>query len=326
MQITREVFEQQRHPRFGSGNPERLCLEHWEWMVRKHYGPNRARNTLGFREVVHTGPEWTFARMGETRTDLGDGRIVCVGGEYDDWYDPDFYIYNDVIVLGPDEQVELYGYPEEIFPPTDFHTATLVNDRIILIGGLGYSQRRRPGFTPTYSLNSTTYAIETLPTSGHMPGWIFHHEAESAADGNHIVVRGGQVIVEQEDTQLIRTNLDEFRLDLGDLCWHRLTDRSDWRQFLVTREDGHYWFESYEACKEEFPLPQCTHHEQLPELDFQTRQIMIEGVCVQICQDMGEVRLLFRGKLPEEVVTQFMEEFVNTIESATKQKCRVRAL
>lgn len=40
-------------------------------------------------------PVWCFNRFGATRTKLPDGRTVCIGGEHEDFYDPDFYIYND---------------------------------------------------------------------------------------------------------------------------------------------------------------------------------------------------------------------------------------
>ena len=34
MQISREVFDQQRRPRFGNSNPERMAYAFWEWMIR----------------------------------------------------------------------------------------------------------------------------------------------------------------------------------------------------------------------------------------------------------------------------------------------------
>lgn len=40
------------------------------------------------------GPVWCFRRFGATRTELPDGRIVYIGGEHEDGYDPDFCIYN----------------------------------------------------------------------------------------------------------------------------------------------------------------------------------------------------------------------------------------
>jgi hypothetical protein len=42
------------------------------------------------------------------------------GGEHEDFYDPDFCIYNDVFVHERDGSVAIYGYPESVFPPTDY--------------------------------------------------------------------------------------------------------------------------------------------------------------------------------------------------------------
>src|SRR4051794_32167387 len=120
MEISRELFDQQRRPRFGTANPERMRLAFWEWMIRggggpaaEHegflgriglitrngvlkstYGPWRARDLFNVPVDREDGPIWTFDRMGQTRTELPDGRLVCVGGEHEDYYDPDFCIYN----------------------------------------------------------------------------------------------------------------------------------------------------------------------------------------------------------------------------------------
>src|SRR5262249_19817913 len=51
--------------------------------------------------------------------------------------DPDFCIYKDVIVQWPANQIEIYGYPVEVFPPTDFRTATAIDGCIVIVGGLG---------------------------------------------------------------------------------------------------------------------------------------------------------------------------------------------
>src|SRR5579862_5142750 len=98
MEITREVFDQQRHPRFGNGNPERMQLEFWEWMIRGHedlpkgkvgpakwgwimreeilksaYGPYLARDLFKIPLNREEGPIWTFERMGRSHTKLRDG-------------------------------------------------------------------------------------------------------------------------------------------------------------------------------------------------------------------------------------------------------------
>ena len=213
IEIGQELYNQQRHPRFGTSNPERMRLAFWEWMIRGEnsplaedkrglaqagwsvqdgklkstYGPYRARQHFSVPISCEDGPIWTFERMGRTQTQLPDGRIVCVGGEHEDFYDPDFFIYNDVVVLGPQDELEIYGYPKEVFPPTDFHTATLLEDEFVIVGGLGYKGERRFGFTPVYRLDLSDYHIEELRTSSEMPGWIFQHTAH--LDGDTIVVR-----------------------------------------------------------------------------------------------------------------------------------------
>jgi hypothetical protein len=209
MEISREIFDQQRRPQFGNANPERMNFAFWEWMIRgaqepltdgegpleeaglamregmlkSGFGPYRARDLFNIPVIREEGPIWTFERMGATRSPLPDGRVVCIAGEHEDFYDPDFYIYNDVVVLGPTGQIEIFGYPKEVFPPTDFHTATLAYDQIVIIGCVGYKNERRLGYTPVYSLNLSNYSISEVKSSGEMPGWISKHEATYDPNG-----------------------------------------------------------------------------------------------------------------------------------------------
>ena len=144
MEVTSDLFESQRQRRFGTQNPERMPLRFWEWMIRnsedartRDVGPPREtrpqlghtptdlRRYFGQEGDYSAGPIWNFDRMGATRTPHPDGRMICIGGEHEDHYDPDFCIYNDVVVLDLDGSIAIYGYPNDLFPPTDFHTATL---------------------------------------------------------------------------------------------------------------------------------------------------------------------------------------------------------
>jgi len=79
--------------------------------------------------------------------------LVTIGGEYEYWYDPDFCIYNDVVVIDLDGYVQIFGYPRDILPPTDYHTADLCGDRIIVIGRLGYQDDRTTGTTPVMAVD-----------------------------------------------------------------------------------------------------------------------------------------------------------------------------
>jgi hypothetical protein len=115
-------------------------------------------------------------RFGQSITCLPDGRVVQIGGEHEDYYDPDFCIYNDVFVHGSEGSIAIFGYPEAVFPPTDFHTATLVDGAIYLIDSLGYVGTRRYGQTPVHRLDVGTYRMERQDASGEQPGWIYGPE------------------------------------------------------------------------------------------------------------------------------------------------------
>lgn len=265
MNITREIFDEQRRPRFGVSNPERMNLAFWEWMIRgddekppeddsllgkmglitregilkSSYGPYRARDLFQVPLDRGAGPIWTFDRMGQTKTELPDGRIVCIAGEHEDSYDPDFYIYNDVVVLGPNDEVEIYGYPKDVFPPTDFHTATLVGNSIIIIGCIGYFEQRLPGHTPVYSLNLQDYTISELKTTGEKPGWILRHEAE-LRDDDTIRIKDGEIQIKKDKAYPFLRNSEEYSLDLKTGVWSRLTDRRPF-QLCIRRQDRG-WF------------------------------------------------------------------------------------
>jgi hypothetical protein len=92
MEIDAALFAQQRRPRFGNANPERMRQAFWEWMMRgddsepteqdgglssvglmmrdgklkSGFGPYRARDLFKVQLNREDGPIWTFARMGAT--------------------------------------------------------------------------------------------------------------------------------------------------------------------------------------------------------------------------------------------------------------------
>jgi hypothetical protein len=164
--VTREQFLEWRAPRFGSANPERMTNPVWKWFVETKLNAFQANEHYEGPNSFDAGPCWTFDRFGQSSTKVADGRTIFVAGEHEDHYDPDFYIYNDVVVVEPNGAIEIYGYKSEVFPPTDFHSATQVGDQIIIIGSLGYRQQRKPNFTPVYSLHIPTLQITELKTSG----------------------------------------------------------------------------------------------------------------------------------------------------------------
>lgn len=218
MNITQEMFTQQQVPRFGTQNPEWMDLPLWKFMVRNKESAYWARKHFS---VEGDYPGWCFQRFGTSQTDLADGRVVYIAGEHEDYYDPDFYIYNDVIVIDSEGEITIWGYPKAVFPPTDFHSATLVDDKIVIIGSLGYMGERVPGFTPVYVLDTDSFQIERLETTGENPGWIFRHEAELDDSQTKIKVRGGKLTIKGHENEL--TNNDwEYQLNLKSLEWKKI--------------------------------------------------------------------------------------------------------
>jgi hypothetical protein len=216
--VTREVFEAGRAARFGRANPEPALEPFWQAQIRSFasgYAGGRQPFLTG--EAVHEPPPvWSFDRFGRTVTRLPDGRWLLVAGEHEDHYDPDFCIYNDVTVLDGEGGVEHFLYPAEAFPPTDFHSATLLGDEILLVGSLGYREGRREGETQVMRLSLRDFSIMRVATSGDNPGWIHRHRA--ALDAGRIVVSGGKVEPGYRDLEGC------WALELETWRWERLED------------------------------------------------------------------------------------------------------
>lgn len=216
--VTTEEFQRDYTRRFATTNPERMRVPFWEAMIQCGARAGVARSRLAGERGAWIAPTWSAERLGQSLTFLPDGRAIQIGGEHEDFYDDDFCIYNDVFVHEPDGSIAIYGYPEEVFPPTDFHTATLVDEFIYVVGRLGYGKDRVDGGTPVYRLHTRTLQMETLHPSGEAPGWIFEHRA-AAMPPNEIRVWGGKVI--RPGGNEMSSSSRVFVLDLERNCWRR---------------------------------------------------------------------------------------------------------
>jgi hypothetical protein len=336
-EITRELYLEWRTPRVGTSNPELMTNPVWSWLARETelsgYQANQAfdgPSSFGGR------PAWCCARFGQSRTELGDGRVVRIAGEHEDYYDPDFYIYNDVIVDAPDGSVALYGYPHEVFEPTDFHSATPVGDELFVIGSLGYAGKRRAGETPIVRLDTRTFAIRPVAAEGTPPGWIHKHDATLSADGSAIVVSGGLLDAEHG----LIDSPDDWSLALASLRWTRLTDRR-WQQWELAHADGKrnelwkrdmayrygsaggeirdgWFFEGLgdpAAVLANRPLHESRYsppvaHEQLPgddETPLVLRRVF-EGVVVRYIEESHAVRVIVEGPLAPALVDTILDD------------------
>jgi hypothetical protein len=221
LNVSSEDYRAQRLRRFGRSNPEPMDLPFWREMVRTGVTAYRAKAQFG-DESDYSHAVWCFHRFGTSFTALPDGRFVQVAGEHEDFYDPDFCIYNDVIVHDGPSSFRLFGYPEDVFPPTDFHTATLVGQDIYLIGSLGYQGSRVFGTTPVFRLSCDTWQITPVLTHGDNPGWIYTHRAKLIQPST-IQITGGEVCQWIDGKEEHVANRHAFQLDLRELRWSRAT-------------------------------------------------------------------------------------------------------
>lgn len=306
-------------------------MEFWEWMIQGGrdfssirqdqkfggYGPWHARNEFKASSSREDGPVWTFNRFGASRTHLNDGRVICVGGEHEDYYDADFCIYNDVVVITPSNQVEIYGYPAEVFPPTDFHTATLFDDRLFIVGSLGYQNARRPGETPVYVFNLPGYEVSVVQTFGEAPGWIHNHAAESNADRS-ITIRGGELVYESNGVQVLRRNFDDYVLNVASGSWRRATHRN-WLQFKVRQEDKKLFVLERDPGIEAV-LPEGAR--RLPKSSLYPRFTRIEVGGIPIALHLGvyAIEIVVEDDLPD-IAREIAEQVRTKAEAAIHKPC-----
>jgi len=236
--VTRQEYLEGKDRQFGVTNPEKANVKFWIEMIKSGASAWQARRINSDKEnSSESKPVWCYKRFGRSTTLLDGGSIVEIGGEHEDHYDPDFCIYNDVIVFDSSGNIEIYLYPESMFPPTDFHTATLVDGYIYIIGCLGYVHSRCPEHTPVYRLALSTMKIEKVDTKGESPGWIHKHNATLSPDRKSIVVTKGKIDLGAAHS--LQESIDDWMLNLNDFSWEKLTQRN-WRRWEIRREDKKY--------------------------------------------------------------------------------------
>lgn len=219
--ITKEQYLRARYEREGRANPEditdpfRLAMIQAgvnAYVARSRFNDD-ATSTCSLSWTDRPPQVWCFDRFGQTLTQLPDGRTILIAGEHEDWYDPDFCIYNDVTIFFPDGQIKVFGYPYSVFEPTDFHTATLVGDFIWIIGGLGYVHQRE-GEVPVYRLDTRDYSIQKIETFGDVPDRFYEHRAT--------LVNGSQINIQLKSPPndgINRANQSGFIFDTVTRTW-----------------------------------------------------------------------------------------------------------
>ncbi len=231
--VTPSLFLKWRSPRFGTSNPEQIVSPVWEWLFVSGLDGYTSTQKMNGPAAFKAGPTLSFDRFGQSLTVLPDGRKIYIGGEHEDHYDPDFFIYNDVVVVNPDQSIEFYCYPPNNFPPTDFHSATPVGNSILIVGNLGEPEHRNPQETPVYRLDTRTLEIQPVVTGGQPPGWIHGHRAILSEDGNRLSVTKGTLYL--GENQPLRENIDDWELSLHDWRWKKFARDSGFVSILFAR-------------------------------------------------------------------------------------------
>ncbi|WP_377154149.1 ankyrin repeat domain-containing protein [Roseateles sp. UC29_93] len=211
-------FERDRTRRFGECNAQPMQVPLWLAMVRSGLTGYQAANQFGAEACDRARPVWCADRMGSVAhapagRPSGPDRWRTRG-----WIRSRLLHLQRCLRPSSRWSTADLRVPESLFPPTDFHTATLVGDRIIVIGSLGYPSARAHGATQVFSLNIRDWHMERLTIAGEGPGWIHKHRAALSSDRD-IVVTGGQVVTKVGDEESATLNTRPFTLDLDALRW-----------------------------------------------------------------------------------------------------------
>ncbi|WP_444927640.1 hypothetical protein ACJJI4_07790 [Microbulbifer sp. TRSA002] len=341
--VTTALFNEWRSPRLGDNNPQRVRSNVWEWLFHSRLSGYASTKKMNGPSPFDEGPTWSFDRFGQSINKLPDGRIVYIGGEHEDHYDPDFYIYNDVVVETPEGRVEFYCYRNTDFPPTDFHSATLVDEKIFIIGNLGYPAERRLNDTQVYVLDINNFKINKVETLGESPGWIHQHNAVLSLDKKSITITNG--LIDRGDEYSLRENIDDWRLNLENSTWERLTERK-WPRWELRREDksnNHIydirqalwsyeakWQDSYDKAMQQLESEMGfkvdvrlvknlyefdIEHEPIErdEEEYNVYWLYVEGVRIRFIEEWHCIQVVIEGSIPDTKLLSIKEQLISKL-------------
>jgi hypothetical protein len=207
-------------------NPTKICKPFWKYMI-SHGDMNAwdAAKKLGLG--MQDRPIFCFQRFGRTETILPDGRIVYIAGEHEDFYDPDFFIYNDVVVVRGRADTRARLEPERMSAPSsddpeDFEAGDagwrkyVFEERTkeILRNALA-AEGASPDDIDIYRYPTDVFA----PTDFHTA--TYHQDDKSG--GQYIYIIGGLGYLNGPH----RTATVTYRLDLADFSIRRMETTGD---------------------------------------------------------------------------------------------------
>jgi hypothetical protein len=110
------------------------------------------------------GPQSGASSLWQVDTEIPDGRIIEIGGEHEDSYTRTSAF---TCVFGASRQgrFDILGY-DAVFPPTDFHSATLVGNKSTSSAAWLSRSAALAATHRLYRLDCEALAIEAVKTNG----------------------------------------------------------------------------------------------------------------------------------------------------------------
>lgn len=245
------------------------------------------------------------------------------------------------MILRANGSTEFYGYPTDIFPPTDFHSATLFGDEIFIIGGLRYPDERDPSATLVFRLQLSDFSMQVVKTCGNTPSWLYDHSAELDEARHTIVCSGGKVT--HVPTGRTVENLTTWEFDLTTNTCSSLETKPFQRWILVREDEGYNELWSIEqvarasrsARKDDFsekyradfaarghevdadvfearftpPFAHTPIETADPYGDnYRVHRFVVEGAVVRISEEMHEIAVTVEGEMSPDLLAS-LESF-----------------
>jgi hypothetical protein len=179
---------------------------------------------------------------------------------------------------------------------------------------------RRPGVTPVYSVDTTTFGITEVASSGTQPGWVFRHFADLSGE-SAINVRGGQLVEVENGKQRFKRNIEKFSLDTASGVWTQTSSRN-WPQWSIGQEDRGLFVLDHRVRIRDL-IPQGAEGIAVTDESHCEATFLVRGVPVRVIAGVRWIEVVIEGELPEELRCEVLEVFRRRVEALCKKKCVV---
>ncbi len=273
-------------------------------------------------QIINSKLPPIIEKTGQSQTSLPDGRKVFIGGTLAS--NEKSSTYHDIIVKYPDDELQIIHYSPHIFPSISFHTATLVSDKIWIIGGVNNLHKFTSQHTSVYQLNIHNFNIQYVEIRNNI-NLIAQHTV--TLKNNQLIVSTGKVWL---DTAMIWwENIDTWALNLTTFIWKNITKRR-WQCFAVKRKD-HDLLQcrllTGDLLEQLFNPP--IRHEVVPHILYHRpcdKMIIIDDIKIRYVTEANNVQVYIEGILSEEIVELLQENLRHKLSKAENFPCDIHVL